>query len=200
MCHHGALSIAIAVAAVACGGAVAADRQPSDGGPPPSTSGCPAGADIRSGAAVGAACTPEGAYCPEPDCDPCTMACRAVSCAQGAWAKALNTADCTAGVDAAVCVEIDPTTFDQSCQMDRDCLAIAAGTFCSGMPPCFCPFAVINADGDGRYQALIQQAEQLAAPTHGCFCPASGAPRCIQGSCALCGGASPSHAGCPDGG
>jgi hypothetical protein len=84
--------------------------------------------------------------------------------------------------------------------VDSDCVAIAAGTFCSGMPPCFCPFAVINVDGESRYQALIQEAQQIAATTGGCFCPASGAPRCIQGSCVLCGGASAANPGCPDGG
>ena len=82
-----------------------------------------------------------------------------------------------AGTDAWVCVDIDPSTFDQTCTADTDCEAIAAGTYCSGMPPCFCPFAVINVDGDARYQSLRQEAQQLVAGSGGCFCPASGVPR-----------------------
>jgi hypothetical protein len=173
----------IAIAALAgCGGVMASP----DAGP-----GCPSAADIQTQAAVGRACAEEGEFCPQPGCDPCSQNCKAVSCSNGVWEPAVNTGLC---VDSGQCIEVDPTSFDQSCNLDSDCMAITAGTFCSGQSLCTCPIAAIDVDGQSQYQADIQAVQSLGEP-QGCACPFIGSPRCIQNVCTLCG---PQQ--CPDGG
>ena len=156
--------------------------------------GCPTGADIQSQAAVGKACASEGLLCPQPDCDPCTQECRAVTCTGGVWVSTVNTGIC---IDAGgACVTIDPSTFDPSCKLDSDCMAIVSGTFCSGQPSCVCPGPVaINVAGQSQYQAQLQAVYSLGPPL-GCFCPYVGHPRCVANVCTVCGDPNP----CPDGG
>src|SRR5262245_30882498 len=77
----------ITIAIAGCGGAV--EQQAVDGGasadasssPPPN--GCPSESDVATGAAVGKTCAPDGTYCADPACDPCTKTCAAVRCTQG---------------------------------------------------------------------------------------------------------------------
>ena len=185
--HPFAHAVAIIAALTGCGGVMASP-------PDASATGCPSGSDIQTQAAVGKACASAGLLCPEPACDPCSQNCHAVTCTGGVWVSTVNTAIC---VDAGgACVTIDPTSFDPSCKLDSDCMAIAAGTFCSGQPWCMCPAAAINVDGQGQYQADQQALQSLGPQPIGCGCPYFGSPRCIGNVCTVCGGANP----CPDGG
>ena len=207
LCHGPALrAIVIAGALAGCGGIAtsSADRSPSDASPPPPT-GCPSYHDIDVRAAEGKACAPEGTYCLDPACDPCTMNCPAVACTRGTWTPAVNTALCTgtqdASVDTGACIVLDPATFDQTCKQDSDCLAATGGTFCSNAPWCMCPGATINVDGQSRYDAILQEIQSNLKPgPGGCSCPFFGTPRCVAKLCTLCGGAAGNSPGCPDGG
>ncbi len=204
--------MAIAAPLAGCGGNLSV---PADGGADGSSpaSQCPSTADVDSNAALGRACAaPEGTRCFDPTCDACTKSCPAVSCTQGTWKPAVNTAICTeppdaggsvdarAPSDASVCIDLDLSTYDQSCKTDPDCFAVTGGTFCSNAPWCMCPAATINVDGKSRYDAALKDIQTRLAPgPGGCTCPYFGAPRCILGKCALCGGAA-GPADCRDGG
>lgn len=201
-----------------CGGSVAS---PVDGGSPvvtsPSTDGvpsatCPSDAQIDTQAAVGKSCAADGAYCLNPSCDACLKNCPAVRCTRGVWTPAVNTASCTPTADAGVsidtggpsdggaCVEIDLSSYDQTCKEDTDCAAAGGGTFCAGGPFCNCPSSTINVDGMSRYKAALEDARSRIAPgVGGCLCPTFGSPRCVSSHCKLCGGLS-GETGCPDAG
>jgi hypothetical protein len=208
VCHRRvACVIGVAMTLAACGGSVFSPAA-SDGGSPGPTNGCPSNQDIASGAALGGACSPEGTYCADLSCDPCRSECRAVSCTRGAWTTAVDTALCTgdAGggdasvIDAApVCMTLDPRSFDQTCAVTADCIAVTGGTFCSGQMWCMCPGETINAADKASYEAALQNIEStLQRAPGGCSCPFFGSPWCNMGHCALCGGAS--GGACPDGG
>jgi len=51
----------------------------------------------------------------------------------------------------ATCVNIDPTTYDQSCRRPRDCMLIVAGDVCDGA--CSCGTAAINVSGRSEYES-----------------------------------------------
>ena len=213
LCRRRALRvIAIAIALSGCGGSLAspADGGPADGSVP--STGCPSYGDIDTQAAVGKACAPEGTYCLNPTCDPCNMNCPAVKCTQGTWTPAVNTALCTSAPDASpgadagapdarVCIDIDPTSFDQTCKGDSDCFEVTGGTFCGNGPWCMCGGASINVDDQSRYEAALADLRSRITPgPGGCFCPYLGSPRCVHGLCTLCGGPGGANPGCPDGG
>jgi hypothetical protein len=85
-------------------------------------------------------------------------------------------------VDGATCVDIEAASYDQSCNVDNDCVGINVGQICEGS--CFgcAPNTAINVSGEGRYEAAT-------APVSGgdlCPCPASSAPRCANNTCILC--------------
>jgi hypothetical protein len=133
-----------------------------------------------------------------------------VSCTRGEWTTAVNTALCVgdasvstrgdASPDAGACAQLDPTSFDQSCKSDSDCVAIDVGTVCVNGPSCLCPAAAINVVDQSSYEAELKAIESNVKPGPGwCGCPFFGTPRCATGRCVLCGGASGS-AGCADGG
>lgn len=90
------------------------------------------------------------------------------------------------------CVDIDLSTYDQSCSVDGDCILIAAGHLCPGA--CGCPAAPINAKEQARYEAAVAPAHLLACP-----CAFPGSPRCVQNKCTLCTPNS-TEPGCSDGG
>jgi hypothetical protein len=99
--------------------------------------------------------------------------------------------DAGAPEDSGVCVDIDISTYDQSCEADSDCIEVTGGTVCTD--GCQCGGSVINVDGEARYHAAI-------APVQGgggCPCPEDGQPACVHNRCTLCGFAA---AACPDGG
>lgn len=94
--------------------------------------------------------------------------------------------------DAPVCVDLDPSTFNQSCTQSSDCISVTAGELCTG--DCFCGGATINASEEMRYSAATAGIRPGL-----CGCPLLGNPTCVNGQCVVCGGPSPSP-GCPDGG
>jgi hypothetical protein len=210
-------TIAVAIALAACGGSVASPAV-TDGGPPPTSDGaspqdaspsmgCPSVSEINSGVSLGKACDPEGAYCTDLSCDPCRMNCPAVSCTHGVWTTAINTALCVGdagvgpGVDASVCETLDLSTFNQTCTATSDCVMAQGGTFCSSEPLCLCGGESINVVDQMRYQAELDAIKSsLKLGPSVCSCPFFGKPTCVAGTCVTCGGAAPSHPGCPDGG
>ena len=99
-----------------------------------------------------------------------------------------------AGVgEAGVCVDIELSTYDQSCKLDTDCTEVTSGVLCTDQ--CECGGSVINVDGEARYNAAV-------APIHGAACPcqSDGNARCVQDHCTLCGFGPNQPPGCPDGG
>lgn len=97
--------------------------------------------------------------------------------------------------DGGRCVNVDLSSYDLSCEQASDCVFIQSGDVCSGQ--CGCSNAVVNADGEARYEAAIAGAKVKTAP---CLCIDRGRPRCVQNRCTLCGGASGEPPGCGDGG
>ncbi|HEY3817430.1 MAG TPA: hypothetical protein VGL81_09680 [Polyangiaceae bacterium] len=100
-----------------------------------------------------------------------------------------------AGPDAAVCVDVDLSTYDQSCQTSDDCIGITAGVLCPGS--CECGGAAVNISEQLRYQTTIAE---LGMSVGGCPCPAPGPIGCVQNKCTVCGYGAGQPAGCPDGG
>lgn len=85
-------------------------------------------------------------------------------------------------VDGATCVEIEAASYDQSCNVDSDCMGIVVGQICQGS--CFgcAPNTAVNVSGEARYEAAT-------APVSGgdqCPCPASSTLRCANNTCILC--------------
>ena len=78
------------------------------------------------------------------------------------------------------CVDVDLSTYDQSCNADSDCISITSGQICQGS--CECGGSTINASGEARYE---QQVSSIT--TSECPCPEEGSPRCIDGACTICG-------------
>jgi hypothetical protein len=103
------------------------------------------------------------------------------------------TIDAGAPGDSGVCVDIDLTTYDQTCNADSDCIDITAGVVCSGQ--CACGGSTINVDGQARYEAAVAPVDTL-----GCPCPPDGITRCLQNHCTLCGFGPNQPPGCGDGG
>jgi hypothetical protein len=103
--------------------------------------------------------------------------------------------------DAGLCLTLDPAQYDNSCQVDDDCVAAGGGTFCDGKPWCMCPGATISASEKTRFdEALKQITSTVHESGMGCMCPYFGKATCVAGACTLCGGAAGWHPGCPDGG
>jgi hypothetical protein len=128
--------------------------------------------------------------------------------AQGAPSATTGTSDTRGPVDASsvdrgppdggVCVVIDTSSFDSSCVEDTDCVPASVGKLCSGGNSCMCGAATINASEQERYEAYAAKLRsQVTAGPRPCGCPFFGTPRCAQGQCVLCGGAS---GACTDGG
>ena len=198
---------------VACGGNLSTPVDGGADGSSPATH-CPSNAEIDANSALGQACAaPEGTYCFNPTCDACNKSCPAVSCTNGTWKQAVNTAICTgqpdaggsvdagADADANVCITLDPSTYDHACTQDPDCMTVTGGTFCGNGPWCMCPAETINVDGKSRYDAELQNIESHLKPgPGGCTCPFFGTARCVVGKCTLCGGAAGTPPGCPDAG
>jgi hypothetical protein len=86
-------------------------------------------------------------------------------------------------------VFIDPSTYDQSCKVDADCVPITAGDICTGA--CLCGGVTINRSGQARYDAAISGI--MPGP---CLCPAQPVPQCIGGTCGFCTGGPTDPPGC----
>ena len=78
-----------------------------------------------------------------------------------------------------MCVDINPSSFDQSCNQNSDCVGVASGAFCTG--DCFCPDAAINGSGYSQYQAEISSIMPGL-----CGCPAESPPACSGHTCVPC--------------
>jgi hypothetical protein len=96
--------------------------------------------------------------------------------------------------DAGQCVDIELSTYDQSCQESSDCVAIYSGTVCTSAGSCLCPDSAINQSGQARYDAVINSLTFTGPP---CACPFFGSPTCASGTCVMCVPGS-GTAGCPD--
>jgi hypothetical protein len=88
------------------------------------------------------------------------------------------------------CVNVDPASYDTSCNAASDCFPLQAGSVCDGS--CACGNFAANKSGQTRYSNEIGSL-RLAA----CFCPALSIA-CVNGKCIACG--SPQSASCPDAG
>jgi hypothetical protein len=97
--------------------------------------------------------------------------------------------------DGATCVDIDPSSYDQSCTTSSDCVAITSGTVCS--TSCLCGGSTINKSGEARYQAALSQVSSGGIT---CPCPFSGEPECLHGTCIICSSIGPKGPECSDGG
>lgn len=127
--------------------------------------------------------------------------CPSVAAALCTGSQDAGVADTGAAPDARVCMTVDPTSYDQTCTADPDCVAAGGGTFCSGEPWCMCAGDTINVVDQARYkQAIDEVIVRLAPGPGGCSCPYFGSPRCVQKHCRLCGGPGGGAPGCPDGG
>lgn len=81
--------------------------------------------------------------------------------------------------DAGKCVDVVPSSYDQSCQVDSDCIEITAGTICS--PSCFCGGAAISASNQTKYNLQIAGIANADCP-----CAFAGTPQCVQHTCTIC--------------
>src|SRR5580704_3121666 len=73
--------------------------------------------------------------------------------------------------DGAACVNVELSSYDQSCNVDADCVEITSGTICNGS--CACGGSAINVDGKARYQSQV-----AGITTAGCPCAYPGNPTC----------------------
>ena len=80
---------------------------------------------------------------------------------------------------ALACVNVDPSTYDRSCNQDSDCIDISPGDICPGS--CGCGGAAVNVDGQARYDAAT-----AGLLTGSCPCFYAGVPTCIAHTCTLC--------------
>jgi hypothetical protein len=102
--------------------------------------------------------------------------------------------------DGATCVDIDVSTYDQSCERDSDCIPITPGTICTG--ECVCDVgATVNRSEETHYQAALSG---LGGTSGICACVSGPSPLCLNHKCTLCDGPGPcsvggSDAGCPSG-
>jgi hypothetical protein len=97
--------------------------------------------------------------------------------------------------DGGSCVNVDLSSYDQSCERASDCVFIQSGEVCSGQ--CRCGNSVVNASAEARYRSAIAG---VNVKTTACFCIDRGPPRCVQNHCTLCGSGPGQPAGCGDGG
>jgi hypothetical protein len=100
----------------------------------------------------------------------------------------------TVQADSGICVNVDLSTYDTSCQTSADCTDITSGTLCTGY--CACGGSAINSSGLARYENAVAP---LGNQTE-CPCPASPPIACVGGTCTVCGYGQNQPEGCPDGG
>ena len=104
----------------------------------------------------------------------------------GASGAASGSSSASSGISSSgssqpMCVDIDLSTYDQSCQSPSDCIVVAGGRHCVGQ--CLCGGATVNRSEGARYQSAI------AGLSPGvCGCPAEVSPSCLGNRCTLCSG------------
>jgi hypothetical protein len=146
------------------------------------------------------ACGPEP-FLPAGLCDGGTASSACTQSASGAceWTLTCSGGDAGGGdaSDGGICVDIDLSTYDQTCTADSDCIIILSGEICSN-DACLCAGgSSINKSGQARYDAALPPVTPVRMP---CSCPASGAPTCIAGTCHVCGGVGSNDPACGDAG
>jgi hypothetical protein len=96
--------------------------------------------------------------------------------------------------DSGLCIDVDLSTYDTSCEVDSDCILVTGGRMCDGRS-CPCGGASINVDGQARYEAVFSTIHVAVW----CECQFFGSAQCVHGPsggvCTYC----PSP-GCRDGG
>jgi hypothetical protein len=115
-------------------------------------------------------------------------------CVFGQSAEALPCADANAQL-------IKASNYDQSCQTDSDCVAVAEGNFCRP-GAADCPSASISKSASAQYWADVGKthAAVCEAPISGCL-GGAGAPCCRHGACSIdCVAPSDGLAGCASAG
>jgi hypothetical protein len=95
-----------------------------------------------------------------------------------------STSDATANQ----CVNIPPSTYSTSCNVESDCTSLRSGEVCSG--ECNCGGTAVNVSGEAAFEKATQ-----GFVFEGCPC-ASLPLACVGGTCAFCNG----PLGCVDGG
>jgi len=73
---------------------------------------------------------------------------------------------------------ISPSSYDQSCAVDADCVPVYGGPVC-GME-CFCPGAAINKNAQAQYEADMAK---LITHPNVCSCAMIPTPRCVANVC-----------------
>jgi hypothetical protein len=88
----------------------------------------------------------------------------------------------TSGSSTGACINVNPSSFDQSCNLSSDCVAIVSGTICTG--ECLCGGnAAINVSDQSRYFAEVK-----AVVLGMCGCPAGAPAACSNHTCVACTG------------
>jgi len=83
-----------------------------------------------------------------------------------------------------VCVTVDLSAYDRSCQTAQDCIPIGAGVLCSNQCIASCGNAYVNSGELGRYRKAIGPLVAQQS-TVGCNCPNIPVPACVQGRCVV---------------
>jgi hypothetical protein len=121
---------------------------------------------------------------------PYVFCCIDKRCVSGQSAEAVPCADASVQL-------IKASNYDQSCQTDSDCIAVAEGNFCR--PGALdCPSATISKSASAQYWADVEKtnAAICLAPISGCL-GGAGLPCCRHGACILdCGASADTLAAC----
>ncbi len=86
------------------------------------------------------------------------------------------------------CVILE-SSYNQTCQLDTDCVGVNPGNFCAPIRPCFCgPTGVINGSSVAQFNADIANTPAFsdAAAPAACECPPGPppiGPCCMSGAC-----------------
>ena len=84
------------------------------------------------------------------------------------------------------CLIVQPSSYDQSCSADKDCVLVAQGATSCDLG-CRCGNATVNAKAEAQYNKDLARALALAGPGIACGCPPPPAemPYCHAGTCQL---------------
>lgn len=101
-----------------------------------------------------------------------------------------NACTADAGSDGGTCVDINPASYETSCNSDSDCTLVRTGDICDGQ--CSCGDTPINQSGISKYQAATSGLSLEACP-----CVFPGTVNCVASQCTLCSGQPGQPSGCP---
>jgi hypothetical protein len=137
------------------------------------------------------ACTASSDCFPYP-AGPAVACCIQSACVYGNAAEAETCAD-------AASQNILASSYDQTCQLDSDCVAIEEGNFCTPDANNGCTNATISKSALSQYQADLAKT-QAGVCYSVAGCPAEIAPCCQSGTCAMGGPCTTGDAGSNDAG